>query len=65
MDGITKLQYGDQVDQYLLIKEAKKGVTTVGKPFMSLVLQDQVEILRQSYGIRMKNTKTYTVPKSS
>ncbi|HEY4623885.1 3'-5' exoribonuclease YhaM [Solibacillus sp. FSL R7-0668] len=41
MDGITKLQPGDQVDQYLLIKEAKKGVTTVGKPFMSLVLQDR------------------------
>jgi len=41
VDGITKLQPGDQVDQYLLIKEAKKGVTTVGKPFMSLVLQDR------------------------
>lgn len=41
MDGITKLQPGDQVEQYLLIKEAKKGVTTVGKPFMSLVLQDR------------------------
>ena len=41
MNGITKLQPGDQVDQYLLIKEAKKGVTTVGKPFMSLVLQDR------------------------
>ena len=24
MNGITKLQPGDQVDQYLLIKEAKK-----------------------------------------
>ena len=41
VNGITKLQPGDQVDQYLLIKEAKKGVTTVGKPFMSLVLQDR------------------------
>lgn len=41
MNGITKLQPGDQVDQYLLIKEAKKGVTTVGKPFMSLILQDR------------------------
>lgn len=39
--GITKLQVGEQVDQYLLIKEAKKGVTTVGKPFMSLLLQDR------------------------
>ena len=41
VNGITKLQPGEQVDQYLLIKEAKKGVTTVGKPFMSLVLQDR------------------------
>ena len=41
MKGITKLQVGEQVDQFLLIKEAKKGVTTVGKPFMSLVLQDR------------------------
>ena len=41
MKGITKLQPGEQVDQYLLIKEAKKGVTTVGKPFMSLLLQDR------------------------
>lgn len=41
MKGITKLQPGEQVDQFLLIKEAKKGVTTVGKPFMSLLLQDR------------------------
>lgn len=41
VNGITKLQPGEQVDQYLLIKEAKKGVTTVGKPFMSLLLQDR------------------------
>ncbi|MEK4426997.1 3'-5' exoribonuclease YhaM [Solibacillus sp. FSL K6-1523] len=41
MNEITKLQPGEQVDQFLLIKEAKKGVTTVGKPFMSLILQDR------------------------
>ena len=41
MNGITKLQPGEHVDQFLLIKEAKKGVTTVGKPFMSLLLQDR------------------------
>ncbi len=41
MNGITKLQPGEQVDQFLLVKEAKKGVTTVGKPFMSLLLQDR------------------------
>lgn len=41
MKGITRLQPGEQVDQFLLIKSATKGVTTVGKPFMSLVLQDR------------------------
>ena len=41
MEGITKLQAGEQVDQFLLIKQATKGVTTVGKPFMSLILQDK------------------------
>jgi 3'-5' exoribonuclease len=41
VNGITKLQPGEQVEQFLLIKEAKKGVTTVGKPFMSLILQDR------------------------
>nr|WP_106780976.1 3'-5' exoribonuclease YhaM [Lysinibacillus timonensis] len=41
MEGITKLPVGEQVDQFLLIKQATKGVTTVGKPFMSLILQDK------------------------
>lgn len=41
MKGITTLQVGEAVDQFLLIKQATKGVTTVGKPFMSLLLQDK------------------------
>lgn len=41
MKGITQLQAGEPVDQYLLIKQATKGVTTVGKPFMTLILQDK------------------------
>ncbi|QFG00121.1 3'-5' exoribonuclease YhaM [Psychrobacillus glaciei] len=41
MKGITQLRVGDPVDQFLLIKQSTKGVTTVGKPFMSLVLQDK------------------------
>ncbi len=41
MEGITKLQVGAQVDQFLLIKQSIKGVTTVGKPFISLILQDK------------------------
>lgn len=41
MNGITMLRAGEPVDQFLLIKQATKGVTTVGKPFMSLLLQDK------------------------
>ncbi|MBM7608707.1 3'-5' exoribonuclease YhaM [Ureibacillus composti] len=41
MKGITQLQAGEPVDQFLLIKQATKGVTTVGKPFMTLILQDK------------------------
>lgn len=41
MKGITQLRVGDPVDQFLLIKQSTKGITTVGKPFMSLVLQDK------------------------
>lgn len=41
MKGITQLQAGEPVNQFLLIKQATKGVTTVGKPFMTLILQDK------------------------
>lgn len=41
MNGVTALQAGAPVDQYLLIKQATKGVTTMGKPFMTLILQDK------------------------
>ena len=41
MNGVATLQAGAPVDQYLLIKQATKGVTTMGKPFMTLILQDK------------------------
>lgn len=41
MNGIATLKVGDSVDQYLLIKQSTKGVTTMGKPFMTLILQDK------------------------
>ncbi|MEK5528424.1 3'-5' exoribonuclease YhaM [Viridibacillus sp. FSL R5-0468] len=41
MNGIASLQVGELVDHYLLIKQATKGVTTMGKPFMTLILQDK------------------------
>ena len=39
--GITTLQPGEAVDHTLFIKQSTKGVTTVGKPFMTLILQDK------------------------
>lgn len=41
MNGIATLKVGEPVDQYLLIKQSTKGVTTMGKPFMTLILQDK------------------------
>lgn len=41
MEGIATLRVGEAVNQYLLIKQATKGVTTMGKPFMTLILQDK------------------------
>ncbi|MFB1081446.1 3'-5' exoribonuclease YhaM [Jeotgalibacillus sp. JSM ZJ347] len=41
MKGITFLNPGDPVDQYLLIKQMTKGVTTAGKPFLTLIFQDR------------------------
>lgn len=41
MNGIATLRVGEPVDQYLLIKQSTKGVTTMGKPFMTLILQDK------------------------
>ncbi len=60
MKGITRLQVGEQVDQFLLIKEAKKGVTTVGKPFMSLLLQDRSgDIEAKLWDTNEEHEKTY------
>ncbi|WP_404408556.1 3'-5' exoribonuclease YhaM [Jeotgalibacillus malaysiensis] len=41
MKGITFLNPGDPVDQYLLVKQMTKGVTTAGKPFLTLIFQDR------------------------
>ncbi|WP_349409585.1 3'-5' exoribonuclease YhaM [Pseudalkalibacillus sp. SCS-8] len=38
--GIQQYDVGDVFDDYLLIKSASKGMTSTGKPFMTLILQD-------------------------
>lgn len=38
--GIMQYQIGDTFDGFLLIKEATKGITSNGKPFLTLVFRD-------------------------
>ncbi|WP_077617135.1 3'-5' exoribonuclease YhaM [Bacillus sinesaloumensis] len=39
--GIVHYEVGQQVDVYLLIKSATKGVASNGKPFLTLIFQDK------------------------
>ena len=47
---IAEYEVGEQVDIFLLIKTATKGIASNGKPFLTVILQDPVEILKRSYG---------------
>ncbi|OCA84354.1 3'-5' exoribonuclease YhaM [Bacillus sp. FJAT-27225] len=38
---ILEYETGEQVEQFLLIKTATKGIASNGKPFLTLILQDQ------------------------
>ncbi|WP_257349445.1 3'-5' exoribonuclease YhaM [Pseudalkalibacillus decolorationis] len=38
--GIQNYQVGDVFDQYLLVRSVTKGVTSTGKPFLTIILQD-------------------------
>ncbi|MCW1927462.1 3'-5' exoribonuclease YhaM [Bhargavaea beijingensis] len=39
--GIGTYKTGERVDLFMLIKQATKGITTTGSPFMTLILQDK------------------------
>ncbi|MCM3088809.1 3'-5' exoribonuclease [Bhargavaea ginsengi] len=41
MNGIGTYKTGERVDLFLLVKQATKGITTTGSPFMTLILQDK------------------------
>ncbi|MCK1976008.1 3'-5' exoribonuclease YhaM [Jeotgalicoccus huakuii] len=41
MNNISSLKAGDSVDTFFLIKRAQQGVTTQGKPYMTIILQDR------------------------
>lgn len=37
---IAEYEVGEQVDIFLLIKTATKGIASNGKPFLTVILQD-------------------------
>lgn len=39
--GIVFFDVGEQIDVYLLVKTCTKGIASNGKPFLTLILQDQ------------------------
>lgn len=41
MNTISNLKPGDSVETFFLIKDSKQGVTSQGKPYMSMLLQDK------------------------
>ncbi|GIN73845.1 3'-5' exoribonuclease YhaM [Bacillus sp. J14TS2] len=41
MKGIMEHEVGEQVDLFLLIKSATKGMASNGKPFLTIILQDK------------------------
>jgi len=38
--GIAEHNIGDKFDNFMLIKEANRGVASNGKPFLTLILRD-------------------------
>ncbi|UCZ54315.1 3'-5' exoribonuclease YhaM [Bacillus shivajii] len=58
--GINFLQVGDQVDHYLLIKSAKKGIASNGKPFLTLQMSDKTgEIEAKLWAISPEDEATF------
>jgi 3'-5' exoribonuclease len=39
--GITQFEVGETIDLFFLVRQATKGVASNGKPFLTLILQDQ------------------------
>lgn len=56
MNNISSLQPGDSVDTFFLIKRSQQGVTTQGKPYMTIVLQDRTgEIEAKHWNVSPKD----------
>ncbi|AZB42229.1 3'-5' exoribonuclease YhaM [Bacillus sp. FJAT-42376] len=59
--GVMHFDVGEQVDLYLLIKSSTKGVASNGKPFLTLILQDQSgEIEAKLWDASQGDEQTYS-----
>lgn len=58
--GIDQHQIGETVDLYLLVKHAKKGIASNGKPFLTLQLSDKTgEIEAKMWGVTPEDEAKY------
>jgi 3'-5' exoribonuclease len=58
--GILNHEVGEQVELYLLIKNSTKGIASNGKPFLTLILQDQSgEIEAKLWDAHEEDEKNY------
>ncbi|MFA9557223.1 3'-5' exoribonuclease YhaM [Evansella sp. AB-rgal1] len=58
--GINQYQIGDNIELYLLIKNAKKGTASNGKPFLTLHMSDQTgEIEAKLWSISPDDENTF------
>ncbi|MGJ7910251.1 3'-5' exoribonuclease YhaM [Neobacillus sp. LXY-1] len=58
--GIGHFDVGEQIELYLLIKSSTKGIASNGKPFLTLILQDQSgEIEAKLWDANDEDEKTY------
>ncbi|MTH53380.1 3'-5' exoribonuclease YhaM [Bacillus mangrovi] len=59
--GVMHFDVGEQVELYLLIKSSTKGVASNGKPFLTLILQDQSgEIEAKLWDAKQEDEQTYS-----
>lgn len=59
--GILHYEVGEQVELFLLVKSSTKGIASNGKPFLTLILQDQSgEIEAKLWDARDGDEKNYS-----
>ncbi|WP_100011397.1 3'-5' exoribonuclease YhaM [Lentibacillus sediminis] len=60
--GIGYAQVGDTIDSFMLIKEATKGTTSNGKPFLTLILRDATGEIEAKLWDATKEDETIFIP---